>query len=157
MAGGPPTCDPPRPDLLPVADKATSWAEGRAREILATGMPLSEELQAVARRVGVRQPAKIRVLIAREIRLSDDPHLQAAGASVGLSPQTADGLTLGYAMVIRAGSETDRELLRHELRHVAQYEACGGIGPFLRAHIGHLVERGYRDSPFEVDARAHER
>jgi hypothetical protein len=42
------------------------------------------------------------------------------------------------------------------LLHVAQYEACGGIGGFLAVHLADLVAFGYEDSPFEVDARAHE-
>ena len=150
-------CEQPQGYLPEIAAKATVWAEARSREVLEKGIPMTEELQAVARRVGVKHPDRIRVLVVGEIRLSEDPHLKAAGASVGLEPTTADGLTLGYAMVIRRGAERDMELIRHEMRHVAQYEACGGIAGFLKAHIGHLVERGYRESPFEIDARAHER
>lgn len=47
--------------------------------------------------------------------------------------------------------------LPQELRHVAQYEACGGIPRFLGVHLADMLEHGYRDSRFEVDARAHER
>ena len=157
VAAEPPVCEPPRRDMGDVAAKATQWAEQRSWDVLLAGTKLSEERLALAREVGVKEPGRIRVLLAGKIQLSEDPHLKAAGASVGLSPSTADGLTLGYAVVLRKGAEDDLELLRHEFRHVAQYEACGGIEPFLKAHIGHLVERGYRDSPFEVDARAHER
>jgi hypothetical protein len=66
------------------------------------------------------------------------------------------GLTLGYVVFVRGGFEADIRLLSHEFRHVAQYEACGGIPNFLAAHLRHLVAFGYEDSPFEVDARAHE-
>lgn len=45
---------------------------------------------------------------------------------------------------------------RHEFRHVAQYEAKGGIAGFLAEHLQHLVRFGYEESPFERDARAHE-
>lgn len=37
-----------------------------------------------------------------------------------------------------------------------QYEARGGIAPFLQQHLADLARFGYEDSPFEVDARAHE-
>ena len=71
--------------------------------------------------------------------------------------QAADGMTLGYAVLVKRGAERDARLLRHELRHVAQYESAGGIRPFLAIHIPDLMRHGYRDSPFERDARAHER
>jgi hypothetical protein len=71
-------------------------------------------------------------------------------------PQSADGMTLGYAVLLKRGAESDARLVRHELRHVAQYEARGGIRPFLAAHIPDLMRFGYGDSPFERDARAHE-
>jgi hypothetical protein len=65
-------------------------------------------------------------------------------------------MTLGYAVLVKRGGEEDERLLRHELRHVAQYEGAGGIAPFLARHIPDLLRYGYRDSPFERDARAHE-
>ena len=71
-------------------------------------------------------------------------------------PQAADGMTLGYAVLIKRGAEHDKQLLRHELRHVAQYESRGGIRPFFAEHIPALLRFGYADSPFERDARAHE-
>ena len=80
----------------------------------------------------------------------------AAAGRIGLMPQAADGMTLGYAVLIKRGAEADERLLRHELRHVAQYESRGGIGPFLAEHIPALLEHGYAGSPFERDARAHE-
>ncbi len=66
------------------------------------------------------------------------------------------GLTLGYAILIKRGGEQDRRLMRHELRHVAQYEDCGSITAFLNIHLPDFVAVGYQDARFEVDARAHE-
>ena len=54
------------------------------------------------------------------------------------------------------GWEDDLRILSHELRHVAQYEQAGGIAPFLATHLANLAQHGYHDSPYEVDARAHE-
>jgi hypothetical protein len=39
---------------------------------------------------------------------------------------------------------------------VSQYEACGSLDAFLAVQLRHLAAYGYEDSPFEVDARAHE-
>ena len=140
-----------------IAALAADWAERYAAESLAAGRPLSAAEQEIARRVGVREPARIRIRLAPELPAPTEPLLVAAAARIGLMPQAASGMTLGYAVILRVGSENDHRLLAHEFRHVAQYEARGGIRPFLAEHIPHLMQHGYEDSPYEVDARAHER
>ena len=65
------------------------------------------------------------------------------------------GLTLGYSVFVCTGHVNPR-LLRHEFRHVYQYEQAGSISAFLPVYLGQIVRIGYRDAPFEVDARAHE-
>ena len=110
----------------------------------------------LAQLVKVQLPARIRVDIVDAMPLPDDEVLRAAASQVGLfGPDTA-GLTLGYAVLIKRGCENDLRLLSHEFRHVSQYETCGSIEAFLTVHLRHLVAYGYEDSPFEVDARAHE-
>jgi len=95
--------------------------------------------------------------VVDRIPLPDEPQLRAAALEVGLSPSSALGMTLGYTVMVVRGYEDNVRLLSHEFRHVAQYEASGGIRPFLGVHLADLVAFGYHDSPFEVDARAHER
>ena len=94
--------------------------------------------------------------VVDRIELPVEPILKAAASKAGLVPASAGGMTLGYGVVMVRGEQSDLRLLSHELRHVAQYEACGGIAPFLSRHLAHLAEFGYRDSPFERDARASE-
>jgi hypothetical protein len=65
-------------------------------------------------------------------------------------------MTLGHAVFVRRGLERDARLLSHEFRHVAQYEEAGGIAGFLARHLVDLAADGYENSPYEVDARAHE-
>lgn len=142
--------------LPALAPRAVAWADGLAASAEARGMPLGSARLAIARQVGVREPRKIRIVVMDEIPLPDDPTLKGAALSVGLSQGDAAGMTLGYAVFLRRGYENDLRVLSHELRHVAQYEACGGIGGFLAVHLADLVAFGYEDSPFEVDARAHE-
>lgn len=142
---------------LPVlTPRVVDWAERQSAAALQGGTALPVELQQVAARVGVRQPRNIRVLVVDEIPLPDEPALRAAAGQVGLSQSWAAGLTLGYSVFLRRGVERELRLLSHEFRHVAQYEACGGIAGFMPLHLGHLAELGYEASPFEVDARAHE-
>jgi hypothetical protein len=143
---------------LPVmAPRAIAWAESLSADARERGAALTPRQLALARASGVRDPARIRVLAVDRIPLPEDPSLKAAALKVGLSQGSAAGMTLGYAVVVRREYADDVQLLSHEFRHVAQYEACGGIRAFLGMHLAHLAEFGYRDSPFEVDARAHER
>lgn len=143
--------------LSMLAPAAIAWAERTSADSLRAGTPLSARLEQLARANGVRDPGKVRVLVMDRIPLPEEPQLKAAALDVGLSASWASGMTLGYAVIVRRGFEDDVRVLSHELRHVAQYEACGGIKGFLSIHLANLAEFGYEDSPFEVDARAHER
>jgi uncharacterized protein DUF4157 len=139
-----------------LAALAADWAERFAAESLAAGRPLTPAQRELARRVGVRDPSRVRIRLVEELPAPSEPRLVAAAGRIGLVPQAASGMTLGYAVILRRDSEADTRLLSHELRHVAQYESSGGIRPFLAEHIGHLLQFGYEASPFEQDARAHE-
>jgi hypothetical protein len=139
-----------------IAKLASEWAEAQATQSLAKGVPLTRAQQSMAQSVGVLHPSRVRLLLVDELPAPDHPALVAAAGRIGLMPQAADGMTLGYAVLIRRDAENDEKLLRHELRHVAQYESRGGIGPFLAEHIPALLRYGYAASPFERDARAHE-
>jgi hypothetical protein len=141
------------PRLAPLA---VAWAQHLAANAATEGTRLTAPLEEIARRAGVRAPEKIRIVVRDEIPLPDDPVLKGAALSVGLSQGDAAGMTLGYAVFLRRGYESDVRVISHEFRHVAQYEASGGIAGFLAVHLADLVAFGYEDSPFEVDARAHE-
>jgi hypothetical protein len=143
-------------DVIVLAERAADWAEAQARDSLARGVELTPAQAAIARQVGVANPTKVRLHVVEALPSPDDPVLVAAAGKIGLMPQAADGMTLGYAVLIKRGAERDSQLLRHELRHVAQYESRGGIRPFFAEHIPALLRFGYADSPFERDARAHE-
>jgi hypothetical protein len=143
-------------DIGQVARLAADWAQAQSNRSLAEGVALTSAQAVIAREVGVRDPARVRLHVVETLPAPSDPALTAAAGLIGLMPQAADGMTLGYAVLVKRGAEKDARLLRHELRHVAQYERAGGISPFLAAHIPDLMRYGYRDSPFERDARAHE-
>jgi hypothetical protein len=142
--------------LSMMAPRVVAWAEKLSAQGRAKGSALTPAQQRIARASGVREPGQVRILVVDRIPLPDEPELRAAALQVGLSQSTALGMTLGYAVVAVRGYEDNVRLLSHELRHVAQYEACGGIAPFLTMHLADLAAFGYEDSPFEVDARAHE-
>ena len=142
------------PKLLPLA---VGWAERERRNILSHGRPLAFWQIAEARQVGVRDPSKVRIL--RVGTMPEPPNSQLLAATLSnslLRPETL-GLTLGHGILILRQKSGDRRLLRHELRHVAQYEATGSIAAFLAEYLDQIARFGYWDAPLETDARCYER
>jgi hypothetical protein len=153
----PAIAQPPLPEPLPLPEmipQVVRWAEGVSRAALARGAGLTPEAERIAREVGVRDPSKVRIEVVDAIPLPRGFELVAGRA--GVRADRAGAMTLGYAILLLRGQEGEKSLLRHELRHVAQFEAAGGIAPFLAVHIPDLLRHGYEDSPYERDARAHE-
>jgi hypothetical protein len=142
------------PQLVPLA---IDWAQELELHALKAGKPLAFWQVADASDVGVRQPGKVRLCLIDEMPKVGNPALAAAALEIGfLGPETL-GLTLGYGIFIKRTHAGRRWLLRHELRHVAQCEASGGIGRFLPEYLNQVVRLGYANAPLEADARRHER
>lgn len=140
------------PFLLP---GAIAWAEGRAQEVAASGNALNEAGLGIARSVGVQRPELIRVAVVDGLPLPDDPTLRAAALQTGLLGPGMVGLTLRYSVLVCRGHDT-RRLLSHEFRHVYQYEQYGSIAAFVPVYLQQIVQCGYSNAPFEIDAKAHE-
>ena len=141
------------PMLLPSAIK---WAEARAQEVAQSGERPNERRILIARAVGVRRPELIRIALVDHLPLPEDPQLRTAALQTGLLGPGMVGLTLGHSVLIRRGHDTIR-LLSHEFRHVHQYEQFGSIANFLPVYLKQIVESGYANAPFEIDARVHEK
>lgn len=140
------------PRLLP---KAIAWAESEAAAASKSGATLDETGTHLAGTVGVEHPELIRVVEAAELPFPSDRELAYAARQTGLLGPGMVGLTLGYAVFILAGRSSNR-LLTHEFRHVYQYEAAGSIKKYMPLYLQQIVQFGYEDAPYEVDARAHE-
>lgn len=136
-------------EILP---DAIAWVRAQSEAGLATGRPLTPAELADARRVGVSEPEKIRVVVAPTLPLPDDAALRETALSTGLLGPEFHGLTLGHAIYIVDGHLT-RRLISHECRHVHQYENAGAIGEFLREYLAQIARFGYHNAPYEVDAR----
>ena len=140
------------PRLLP---NAIAWAESEELQAQREGLPLDAFGVRLARAVGVLQPELIRVVESDSLPVPADAELNFAATQAGLLGPDMTGLTLGYAVFIRAGHVSAR-LMSHEFRHVYQYEAAGSISAFLPVYLEQIVVYGYEEAPFEVDARGHE-
>ena len=137
--------------LLPLAIR---WAEEQAAAAERDGVALDAPQIALASRVGVRFPGRVRLLEVERMPAPSAGALAQACRDLGfLGPDTA-GLTLGSSVFLKKGlGRGPGRVLAHELRHVAQYEDHGSIAAYLKRYLPELLEYGYDAAPFEVDAR----
>ncbi len=140
------------PKLLP---QAIEWVESRSGGILSSGQPLTAAGITVARAVGVRDPERIRVKLVESLPLPDDQVLRDVALQTGLLGPNMAGVTFGHGIYACTDHATNR-LLAHECRHVFQYESAGSIAAFLPMYLQEIIERGYFECSFEVDARQYE-
>ena len=143
-------------DLSRALPTALAWSIKLNANVIAKGKSLSLCQAADAVEVGVKKPDAVRILRVPSLPEPDCPQLRHLAKQVGLDLTRSQGMALGYAVLIRHSALGDRRVLRHELRHVAQFEAAGSLSLFLEEYLAQMVLHGYRDAPFEVDARRHE-
>jgi hypothetical protein len=118
------------------APLACQWAKQQEAYILKHGAPLAPQQVADARRVGVQDPARVRVLVVDRIPLPDDAELADAARRAQIITDASRGVAMGHGIIIRADSWQNRELLLHQLVHVAQCERSGGLESFVTEYLG---------------------
>ena len=130
--------------MLPVIDEKTferllplayEWAKTQEQFILERGTPLGSRYSADAGRVGVQDCARVRVLVVDRIPLPDDDELAAAARRSQIITDTCRGVAIGHGIIIRADCWGDREVVLHQLVHVAQCERSGGLQSFVREYL----------------------
>ena len=118
--------------LLPLAVK---WAKAQEEFVLEHGNPLSARHLADAKLAGVEKPARIRVLVVDRISLPDDPQLAEASKRIGIVTEDTRCMGFGYALIIRVDAWNDRELILHNLVHIAQCERSGGLAQWCQEYL----------------------
>jgi hypothetical protein len=118
-----------------LAALAYQWAQQQETCVLQHGVPLAPRQVADARRAGVHDPTRVRVLVVDRIPLPDDPELADAARHAQIITDASRADAIGYGIIIRADSWQNRELLLHQLVHVAQCERAGGLGPFVTEYL----------------------
>ena len=118
-----------------LAPLAYQWAKAQEELILARGSSLGPAATADAVRVGVQDPARVRVLIVDRIPMPADEALADASRRTQIITDASRGVAIGHAIIIRADSWGDRELLVHQLVHVAQCERSGGLEPYVYRYL----------------------
>jgi hypothetical protein len=139
-------------DFPALLEKAIDWASDIEAQVLESGRELTPDESIDARLAGVKEPARIRLLLVDEMPMPQDAALLQANARVGLLSPSGAGLALGYAVMLRKGLERDRRLLVHEFVHVAQYERFGGLEGFLNAYLRQVAADGYPGAALEREA-----
>jgi uncharacterized protein YjaZ len=116
------------------------------------GLPLTDAQLADARRIGIVQPERVRVLEVPTIPPRVHPALRYLSEKFGMSFTGTIGMALGYGVFICSAFADDRALLAHELAHVKQYERLG-FRDFLRQYLRECLCEGYPHGALEAEAR----
>ena len=118
-----------------LAPLAYQWAKGQEAFVLKLGVKLAARQRADAEQVGVQKPERVRILVVDRIPLPEDKELADAARHAQIITDSSRAVAIGYAVIIRADSWQNRELLLHQLVHVAQCERSGGLEPFVLEYL----------------------
>ena len=160
--------------LLPATLALLQTVEAMA---IARGRALTHEEMQTARRLGVAEPERVRVLVTPVLPNWLAPDVMAngvIGSGTMASNAPADeatrstarkannaperrygvaGLTAGHGILLGIRHAHNPRVLAHELAHVAQYERLGMRGFALR-YLTELLSVGYFRAPLELEADA---
>jgi hypothetical protein len=130
-------------DFERLAPLAYQWAKGQEAYILKHGVPLARDQVADARRAGVEDTTRVRVLVVDRIPMPEDKELADAARRGQIITDSSKAVAIGHGIIVRADSWQNRELLLHQLVHIAQCERSGGLEPFVSEYL--MDRRGSRD------------
>lgn len=138
--------------MAEIAPRTATWIAEVESTLSSEGRKLTTEETALARRVGVQHPERVRVVILREFPLPRDPLLYREIGVFGFEADREVGCSFGYVVVVKPKHSQSRELLAHELAHVTQRERLGAEG-FIHQYLLELRTLGYTRSLLEREAR----
>ena len=137
------------PILLPVA---VAWVEKQEVLLLERGVPLNDTQVADAKRVGVKEPGRIRLVPVDALPQPENEDVMFVAQHIGFFGNRSVSLALGYAICLLPEAWTERTQLMHELVHISQYERMGGIRPFLSVYLRECIDPGYPFGALEQEA-----
>jgi hypothetical protein len=118
--------------LLPLA---IQWAKTQELLILEHGTALSSRQIEDARRVGVRNAGRVRLLLVDRIPFPENQELAEAARRTQIITDASRAATIGHGILVRGDSWQDRGLLVHSLVHVAQFERNGSLESFVEEYL----------------------
>ena len=114
---------------------ACDWASTQEQSILERGVPLNSRQVADARRVGVQDCSRVRILVVDRIPLPENVELAEAACQAQIITSASRAVTIGHGIIIRADCWGNRELMLHQFVHVAQCERSGGLQSFVPKYL----------------------
>ena len=115
---------------------AYQWAKAQEDFVLGRGTPLGPQHIADALRAGVQDPSRVRVLVVDRIPVPDHKELAEAARRTGIITHDTRCVGFGHVLIVRADSWGDRELILHNLVHIAQCERSGGLEQWVKQYLG---------------------
>jgi hypothetical protein len=137
--------------LLP---RALAWAKAQEQLILQQGTPLAPKQLDDARRAGVSDPARVRIVVVDRISPPGDLELAEAARRLQIMTEASRAVAIGHGIILRADSWQDRELIVHQLVHIAQCERSGSVETFVAQYLGDRATcADFTVGPLEDEAR----
>lgn len=140
--------------LETILSLAIPWAKEQEELILARGVSLGTQHLDDARLAGVQDPSRVRVLVVERLPLPENPLLVQFARQNQILTIASRGCTFRYGIMIRADCWGDRELLVHNLVHVAQCEHFPDIETCIREYVSDRTRCAkFTAGSFEDEAR----
>jgi len=138
--------------LLPLAEE---YVLSNEKEALENGIPLNSYQLVIARKIGLKNPEKVRIYYVNQLPFPSDPTLAALAMKTGYgSPKTA--YTFGYGVWILSSAKGDQVVVAHEFVHVRQAEEMG-LSEQIKQYLMQLFIYGYDQAPMEIEAYSEEK
>jgi hypothetical protein len=114
---------------------ACQWTKEQEEFVMQHGNSLGPRHMADAILAGVKKPGRVKMLVVDRIALPDNPQLAEASKRTGIVTEDTKCMGFGYALIVRVDAWNDRELLLHNLVHIAQCERAGGLEQWCRRYL----------------------
>ena len=126
-------------------------AEAIELEVNLKGKILDQSYWSAAKELGIKKPYLVKMLVA-EVNIRRIPKIEFLINKVGIFPERIAAMAVGYSIIIHPNFQTDKNIIMHELRHVAQFIACGSLKSYLDCYLMEISYFGYGYGPLENDA-----
>ena len=131
--------------------RALAWYERVEAELLQQGRKLRSEEVNAARKLGVLDPDRVRIVVLETFPMPEDDELRGQAERYGMGSSFEGGRTFGYAIMLKPEYADYSNIIRHELAHVAQHDRMGR-NAFIRRYLVEMEMMGYSRSPLELEA-----
>jgi hypothetical protein len=128
---------------------AVAWIESVEKDFATAGRSLTPAEIQMATEIGVKEPERIRVVVAKTFPLPNAPPLRALLTSYGLGSRSEGGRTMGAVIFLKPKYQKDRSILAHEMVHVMQIERMSLQG-FVSRYLTE-VEMVGASAPLEAE------